>query len=157
MVVKSILFHSKASIESMPILMESFFQKLKVGGRSNTTEVSFIVCSYICGQFKELRKVRVLKQVVFNMSSVIDRTGTYLRPMVKTHIINQDFISHRWREHPSIAGVVNYFKVKEEVSVRKNLNPSVKVSSPSSFLVLSRWRVNSSEVPPFLLLLLRLL
>jgi len=62
---------------------------------------------------------------------VTDRAGTYLWAMVQSHRITQDFISHRWREHPSIAGVINYHlfrfmvplstynKLKEEVAVLK--------------------------------------
>ena len=111
--------------------MESFFQELKAGGQSDASEAWFLVCSCIRGYFKELRKVRAPAQVASNMSSVTDRAGTYLWAMVQSHRITQDFISHRWREHPSIAGVINYHlfrfmvplstynKLKEEVVVLK--------------------------------------
>ena len=42
------------------------------------------------------------------MSSLTNRVGTYLWSMVQNHCIAQDFISHRWREHPLIAGVTDY-------------------------------------------------
>ena len=114
--------------------MESFFQKLKGRGQSDASQASFLVCSGISGYFKELGKVYTLAQVASNMSSVTDRAGTYLLAMVQAHIITQDFTSHRWSEHPSIAGVINYQrfcfviplithnKLKEEVLVLKKNN-----------------------------------
>ena len=131
---KTILLNSKAAIDSMLNWMESFFQKLKGRGQSDASQASFLVCSGISGYFKELGKVYTLAQVASNMSSVTDRAGTYLLAMVQAHIITQDFTSHRWSEHPSIAGVINYQRfcfviplsthntLKEEVLVLKKNN-----------------------------------
>ena len=131
MVANTFLLNSKAAIDSMLTWMESFPQELKAGGQSDASEAWFLVCSCIRGYFKELRKVRAPTQVASNMSSVTDRAGTYLWAMVQSHRITQDFISHRWREHSSITGVINYHlfrfmmllsthnRLKEEVAVLK--------------------------------------
>ena len=110
--------------------IEYFFQELKAGEQSDALEAWFLVCSCIRGYFKELRKFCAPAQVASNMSSsMTDRAGTYLRAMIQSHRITQDFISHRWREHPSIDGVINYHlfrfmvplsthnKLKEEVAI----------------------------------------
>lgn len=131
MIANSFLLNSKAAIDSMLTWTESFFQELKDGGQSDVSEAWFLVCSCIRGYFKELRKVRALAQFASNMSSVTAHAGTYVWAMVQSHKSTQDFISHRWREYSSIAGVINYHlfrfmvslnthnKMKEEVSVRK--------------------------------------
>ena len=58
--------------------------------------------------------------------------------MLQARRITQDFISHRWKEHPSISGVINYHlfrfmvplsthnKLKEEVDVLKRADISRK-------------------------------
>ena len=64
--------------------------------------------------------------------------------MVQARWITQDLISHRWREHPSIAGVINYYlfrfmvplsthnKLKDEVATLKR----AKISRQSVILKL---------------------
>ena len=42
------------------------------------------------------------------MTAFSDRTSTFLWSMVQVHRITQEFISYRWRDHLSIAGVINY-------------------------------------------------
>ena len=98
----------------------------EIWGQSNAIEAWFLICSCICGFCKELCKICTPTQVVYNLSSVTDRTG-----MIQTHIITQYFISHRWREHPSILEAISYHllrlmvplsthnKLKEEVLVLK--------------------------------------
>ena len=108
MVTNTFLLNSKAAIDSMLTWIESFFQELKAGDQLDLSEAWFIVCSCIRGYFKELRKVRVPAHVASNMSSVTDRASTYLWAMVQAPRITQDFISHRWRKHPLIEGVINY-------------------------------------------------
>ena len=152
MVANTFLLNSKAAIDSMLTWMDFFFQELKAGGQPDTSEAWFLAYSCIGGYFKELRKVRAPAQVASNMSSVTDRAGNYLWAMVQSYRIAQDFISHRWREYPSITGVINYYlfrfmvplsthnKLKEEVAVLKknDFNRQSKLSKPKNdcFLLL---------------------
>ena len=140
---------------------------MKASGQSDASEVWFLFYSCIRGYFKELRKVRAPAPVASNMSSVTDRAGTYLWAMVQAHRITQEFISHRWREHPSIAGVVNYHlfcftvplsvrnKLKEEVSLLKK-NELDRQSELSKLVprvkALERKKISAS--PTFFLLFL---
>ena len=69
------------------------------------------------------------------MSSVTDRTGTYLWAMVQAHRITQEFTYHRWREHLLIAGVINYhlFRFNVPLSVYNTLKGGVFLLKKNEF------------------------
>ena len=131
MVTNTLLLNSKTAIDSILTWMESLFQELKARGQLDASKAWFFVFSCIHMYFKELRKVCDPAQVASSMSSPTDCAGTYLWVMIQARIITQDIISHRWREHSSILGVIYYHlfrfmfplrthnKLTEEVSVLK--------------------------------------
>ena len=82
MVTKTFLLDSKAAIDLMLSWIDSFFQELKASDQSNASEAYFLVCACIHGYFKEFWKVSASAQEASNMSSVTDRTGTYLWAMI---------------------------------------------------------------------------
>ena len=47
-------------------------------------------------------------QAASNMSSPVERAGSCIWAMVQSHRISYEFMSHRWREHLAVAGVINY-------------------------------------------------
>lgn len=61
------------------------------------------------------------------MSSILDRTGSHLWAMSQSHRITQEFISHRWREYPSVAELIDYhlFRFTVPFSMFKKLNDEV--------------------------------
>ena len=42
------------------------------------------------------------------MSSPVERAGSYIWAMAQSYRISSEFMSHRWREHPVVTGVINY-------------------------------------------------
>ena len=86
------------------------------------------------GFFKELSKVRAPAAVASSYQSDKAAKASYIWAMAQSHRVAQDFMSHHWREHSAIAGVINYhlFKfmtpssthnlLKEEVASLKRLD-----------------------------------
>ena len=101
------LVNAKSSIESLLTWMDSFYQELQAGD-SSSKDAWLLVCSCVRCYFKELRKVRAPAQAASNMSSPVERAGSYIWAMAQSHRISSEFMSHRWREHPAVAGVINY-------------------------------------------------
>ena len=66
------------------------------------------MCSCVCCYFKALRKVRAPAQAASNMSSQSDRASAYLWAIAQSHRVYRVFVAHRWRDHPSVSGVINY-------------------------------------------------
>ena len=69
------------------------------------------------------------------MSSVTGRAGTYLWAMIQAHRITQEFNFHRWREHLSIAGVINYhlFRFNVPLSVYNKLKGGLSLLKKNEF------------------------
>ena len=89
--------------------IESFYQELQQrGGQSSAKEVWLLVCAWVRCYFKELRKVRVPAQTASNMASTSDRAGITLWVLAQSHRVSAEFVAHRLREHPAVAGVINY-------------------------------------------------
>ena len=42
------------------------------------------------------------------MASASDRAGITLWVLAQSHRVSAEFVAHRWREHPAVAGVINY-------------------------------------------------
>ena len=67
------------------------------------------------------------------MASVSDRAGIILWILAQSRRVSSEFVSHRWRKHPVVAGVINYHlfrfmaplllyqKLKAEVDLLHNL------------------------------------
>ena len=106
MVANTFLLNSKAAIDSMLTWMESFFQELKAGGNRMHRKLGSWFARVSVVISRNYEKFVILLMLLFNMSSVTDRAGTYLWAMVQSHLITQDFITHVWRWHPSIAWVI---------------------------------------------------
>ena len=67
--------------------------------------------------FKSLRKICAHTQKASNMSSQSDRVGTYLWTISQPHQVSNVFVSHRWRDHPAVSGVINYHLFRFVVSL----------------------------------------
>ena len=76
-----------------------------------------------------------IAQAASNMSSVTARAGTYLWTIVHAHRITQDFIIHRWQEHPSIARVIHYhhFRIMVPLSTHNKLKEEVSILKKNEF------------------------
>ena len=99
---------SRSVIDSLLSWVKSFYLELQAGDQSCIQDAWLLVCS--CGQcyFKELGKVRAPAQTASNQKEDFDKDESYLQAMAQAHRVSAEFIQHRWREHPSIAGVINY-------------------------------------------------
>ena len=71
-------------------------------------EAWLLVCACVRCYFKKLRKVRAPAQTVSNMASASDRAGITLWVLAQSYRVSSEFVAHRWREHPAVAGVINY-------------------------------------------------
>ena len=88
--------------------MESFYQELQQGGQSTSKDAWLLVYSCVRCYFKELPKVRAPTQTASNISSPINIADDYLWSLAQSQRVSADFLAHRWREYPSITGVINY-------------------------------------------------
>ena len=134
-VAANFLLKSQQVIFSLLTWMDNFHQELQSGGQSSSKDAWLLVCSCVRGFFKELSKVRAPAAVASSyQSDDAAKAGSYIWAMAQSHRVAQDFMSHHWREHSAIAGVINYhlFKfmtpssthnlLKEEVASLKRLD-----------------------------------
>ena len=46
------------------------------------------------------------------MASASDRACITLWVLAQSHRVSVEFVAHRWREHPAVAGVINYHLIR---------------------------------------------
>ena len=80
------------------------------------------MCSCVRYYFKELRKVRAPAQAASNMSSQMERAGSYIWAMAQSYRISSEFMSRHWREHQAVVGVINYHLLRFMVPLTFILN-----------------------------------
>ena len=109
MLANTFLVNAKSSIESLLTLMDSFYYELQAGD-SSSKDALLLVCSCVRCYFKELRKVRA--QNSYAKSELRHKLLRICLLLWKelAHTLGRwrEFMSHRWREHPAVAGVINY-------------------------------------------------
>ena len=103
------LLQSRSIVESLINWMESFYQELRYAGQSSAKNTWLLVFSCVRGYFAELKKVRATAFEVFSHAGDDYMVaGVYLWTTFQSHRVSGEFISQNWREHASIAGIINY-------------------------------------------------
>ena len=122
MLANTLLVQSKSIVDSLFTWIESFYQELKM------KDAWLLVCSCVRAYFKALRKVRAPAQAASNMSSKMDRAGAYLWAIAQSHRVSRVFVLHRWREHPAVAGVINFhlFRFMVPLAAHKQLQQELE-------------------------------
>ena len=104
--------HSACSIQgdgrSLLTWIVSFYQELQAGSQFSPKDAWLLVCSCVRSYFKALRKIRAPTQAASNMSSKSNRAGAYFWFIAQSHRVSRVFVSHRWRKHLGVSGVINY-------------------------------------------------
>ena len=77
MLANNFLVIAKSSIEAFLKLIDSFYYELQAGD-SSSKDAWLLVCSCVRCYLKELRKVRAPAQAASNMSSPVERAGSYI-------------------------------------------------------------------------------
>ena len=128
MLANTLLVQSKSIVDSLLTWIESFYQELKMGSHSSPKDAWLLVCSCVRAYFKTLRKVRAPAQAASNMSSKMDRAGAYLWAIAQSHRVSRVFVLHRWREHPVVAGVINFhlFRFMVPLAAHKQLQQELE-------------------------------
>ena len=102
------------------------------------------MCACVRCYFKELHKVRAPAQTASNMASTSDRAVITLWVLAQSHRVSAEFVAHRWREHPAVAGVINYHLFRFIVPL--SLHHKLKAEIDTMHKLLNEWHIDQYKL-----------